>query len=111
MRRAAIALTALLVLGYLHAAQAAEPPRLIVVVSIDQFPYEYLERMRPGFRPEGIFLRMCDDGANFINCRHGHAFTKTAPGHSVQLTGAFPHHNGIINNEWFDPAATKGEKT
>ena len=78
--------------------------------SIDQFSFEYLERMRPGFRPDGIFLKMCDDGANFTNCRHGHAFTKTAPGHSVQLTGAFPHRNGIINNDWFDPTATKGEK-
>jgi predicted AlkP superfamily pyrophosphatase or phosphodiesterase len=85
-------------------------PRLVVVVSIDQFPYEYLERMRPGFRPDGIFLRMCDAGANFTNCHHGHAFTKTAPGHSVLLTGSFPRRNGIINNEWFDPAVTGGDK-
>ena len=66
--------------------------------------------MRRGFRPEGMFLRMCDDGADFTNCHHGHAFTKTAPGHSVQLTGAFPHTNGIINNDWFDPTVTWGKK-
>ena len=103
-------IVSLLILAWPSIAQAAATPRLVVVVSIDQFPYEYLERMRSGFRPEGIFLRMCDDGANFTNCNHGHAFTKTAPGHSVQLTGAFPNHNGIINNEWFDPAASRGEK-
>jgi predicted AlkP superfamily pyrophosphatase or phosphodiesterase len=110
MRNASIALAVLFIAPWLSLVKAADPLRLVVVVSIDQFPYEYLERMRPGFRPEGIFLKMCDDGANFTNCRHGHAFTKTAPGHSVQLTGAFPHHNGIINNDWFDPNATKSKQ-
>lgn len=79
-------------------------PRLIVVVSIDQFPYEYLERMRANFSPEGFFLRLCDEGANFVNCQHAHAFTYTAPGHSVLLTGCFPNLNGIVGNEWFDRA-------
>jgi predicted AlkP superfamily pyrophosphatase or phosphodiesterase len=111
-RRIAIAcvVSLLTFLSWLDAPRAADVPRLVVVVSIDQFPYEYLERMRSGFRPEGIFLWMCETGADFTNCHHGHAFTKTAPGHSVQLTGAFPHTNGIINNDWFDPAVTWGKK-
>jgi predicted AlkP superfamily pyrophosphatase or phosphodiesterase len=90
-------------------ASAAEPPKLIVMLSIDQFPYEYLQRMRPGFSPSGAFLRLCDDGANFTNCHHGHALTKTGPGHSVFLSGTFPDRNGIIDNDWFDPEA-KGSK-
>jgi predicted AlkP superfamily pyrophosphatase or phosphodiesterase len=106
MRPPRFLLSLLIVVSFTSALSAVEVPRLVVVVSIDQFPAEYLERMRAGFRPEGIFLRMCDDGANFTNCQHGHAFTKTAPGHSVQLTGAFPQHNGIINNDWFDPKVT-----
>ncbi len=110
MRILGIAFSVLLVLLLSGLSPAAGPPPLVVVVSIDQFRYEYLERMRSGFRPEGIFLRMCDDGANYTNCHHGHAFTKTAPGHSVQLTGAFPSHNGIINNDWFDPSLPKGKK-
>ncbi len=100
----------LLTLGCAGYVAAAETLPLVVVVSIDQFPFEYLERMRSGFRSEGIFLRMWLAGANFTNCHHGHAFTKTAPGHSVMLTGAFPSRNGIINNEWFDPAVTWGDK-
>jgi predicted AlkP superfamily pyrophosphatase or phosphodiesterase len=108
--RACLSVLVLALLSFPVAGVASAAPRLAVVISIDQFPYEYLERMRSGFRPEGIFLRLCDAGANFINCHHGHAFTKTAPGHSVQLTGAFPYRNGIINNDWFDPAVTWGDK-
>ena len=74
----------------------------MVVVSIDQFPYEYLVRMRSHFAPDGMFRTLCDQGANFINCNHGHAFTVTAPGHSVLLTGTFPNVTGIVDNEWFD---------
>ena len=92
-------------------ASAAEPPRLVVVVSIDQFPYEYLERMRPGFRPEGIFLRMCDDGANFTNCQHGHAFTITAPGHSVQLTGGLPKPQRHHQQRMVRPGRDRGRQT
>src|SRR5581483_11117491 len=80
----------------------AERPRLVVVVSIDQLPYEYLERLRSGFSAEGMFLKLCDEGANFINCHHGQAYTKTGPGHSVCLTGTFPCDTGIVENDWYD---------
>jgi hypothetical protein len=86
---------------------AAQRPALVVVVSIDQFPYEYLERMRGGFDAHGMFNRFRHEGATLVNCHHGHAFTYTAPGHSVLLTGAFPNVNGIIGNEWFDRASGK----
>lgn len=76
--------------------------RLVVLVSIDQFPHEYLDRMREGFEPDGIFLRMLRGGAAFTNCRHNHAFTFTGPGHSVMLTGAAPALSGIVGNDWFD---------
>ena len=82
-------------------------PRLVVVVSIDQFPYEYLVRMRGGFDPKGLFLRLLEEGTVFTNCHHAHAFTYTAPGHSVLLTGASPSTTGIVDNEWFDRAAGK----
>src|SRR3569623_925496 len=61
-------------------ALAQPKPKLVVMISIDQFPYEYLERMRSGFSKDGAFLRLCDEGANYTNCHHGQAFTKTGPG-------------------------------
>src|SRR6185437_4803897 len=92
----------LLLVGTAGGVAAENPrPRLVVVVSIDQFPYEYLLRMRPNFAEDGMFRRLCEQGANFVNCRHGHAFTLTGPGHSVLLTGTFPNVTGIVDNDWF----------
>ncbi len=81
---------------------ASEGPALVVVVSIDQFPFEYLQRMRPQFHADGLFEKFWTDAALYTNCHHGHAFTYTAPGHSVLLTGAFPRQTGIIDNAWYD---------
>ncbi|HEX4149676.1 MAG TPA: alkaline phosphatase family protein [Pirellulales bacterium] len=104
MRRFARLVPAVLLLLVCPAWCGAAPqrPALVVVVSIDQFPYEYLQRMRANFAADGMFNRFRDAGATMINCHHAHAFTVTAPGHSVLLTGAFPNVNGIIGNDWFD---------
>jgi predicted AlkP superfamily pyrophosphatase or phosphodiesterase len=90
------------------AARAADgTPSLVVVVSVDQFAYEYLERFRAGFTWGGLFRRCERDGAWFTNCHHRHGVTTTAPGHSVQLTGAYPDTNGIVDNGWIDRATGK----
>jgi len=86
---------------------ADDAPALVVVVSVDQFAYEYLERFRAGFDPQGFFRRCQKDGAWFANCHHRHAVTTTAPGHSVQLTGAYPETNGIVDNGWLDRSTGK----
>src|SRR5687768_11081580 len=81
---------------------AAERPRLVVVMSVDQFCQDYLIRFRDNFAADGLFRRVGDQGAEFGNCHHRHAFTITAPGHSVLLTGSYPSTNGMIANNWFD---------
>jgi type I phosphodiesterase/nucleotide pyrophosphatase len=88
-------------------AAAAERPKLIVVVSVDQLCQDYLIRFRDNFSPEGVFRRVFENGAYYSQCHHRHAFTVTAPGHSVQLTGAYPATNGIVGNNWFDRASGK----
>ncbi|HXI12599.1 MAG TPA: alkaline phosphatase family protein [Thermoanaerobaculia bacterium] len=80
---------------------AAEKPRLIVVISIDQFPYEYLERFSPWFAPGG-FNRFMKDGANFENARYTYANTYTGPGHASIGTGYLPSESGIVANRWYD---------
>ncbi len=87
-------------------AQAARP-QLVVAVSIDQFPYEYLERMQAQFAPDGFFRRVLDQGALYTQCHHGHAYTITGPGHSVLLTGTFPAQTGIVENDWFNRVTGK----
>ena len=80
----------------------AAGPRLVVVVSVDQLCQDYLIRFQDNFPADGFFLRAQRQGASYPECHHRHAFTVTAPGHAVQLTGASPHTNGVIGNSWFD---------
>ena len=94
----AAALASLLV----QATGAAERPKLVVVVSVDQLCQDYLIRFGDNFSEEGAFRRIEREGARYSQCHHRHAITITAPGHSVQLTGAYPNVNGIVGNNWFD---------
>ena len=86
----------------------SDNPRLIVVVSVDQFCQDYLIRFQDNFSTdpqESVFRSIMQNGAWFPNCHHAHAFTYTAPGHAVQLTGAYPCTSGVIENQWFDRAS------
>ncbi len=77
-------------------------PKLIVMLVIDQFGYDYLERFRPQFLEGGFNLLL--SGANFTNCRYDYATTSTCPGHATLFTGAYPNLHGIIGNDWYDSA-------
>ncbi|MFN0158999.1 MAG: alkaline phosphatase family protein [Bacteroidota bacterium] len=81
-------------------------PSLVVVISLDQFRYDYLVRFREHFGPDG-FNYLLDNGANFSNATYKHALNMTGPGHAVILSGAYGNQNGIIANNWFDRASGK----
>jgi predicted AlkP superfamily pyrophosphatase or phosphodiesterase len=76
-------------------------PKLIVVIVIDQFRGDYLERYRNQFG-DGGFRLLLDHGAYFPNCNYNYANTRTAPGHSTLFTGAYSNGHGIAANEWWD---------
>jgi predicted AlkP superfamily pyrophosphatase or phosphodiesterase len=76
-------------------------PKLVLVLVIDQFRYDYLMRFRPLFG-KGGFNRLLDGGAVFTDCRYDYATTMTGPGHATLLTGAYPNVHGIIENDWYD---------
>lgn len=78
-------------------------PKLVIVIAIDQFRYDYLVRFRPEFGTGG-FSRLLDSGANFVNCRYDYVSTVTCAGHTALFTGAYPDVNGIIANNWYDMA-------
>lgn len=86
-------------------AAAQEPltsrPRLVVLITLDQFPHEYLARYEQHFGPGG-FRTFIDGGAVFTNASFKHARTSTGPGHAVLLTGTYGRTNGIIGNSWYD---------
>ena len=77
-------------------------PKLVVIIVIDQFRGDYLERYRDQFI-EGGFRLFLDRGAYFTDCNYDYANTRTAPGHATLLTGAYSNGHGIIANEWWDP--------
>jgi hypothetical protein len=82
-------------------AESARPPRLIVVVVIDQFRADYLTRFRDQFGPDG-FNRLLREGANFTSCYYPYAGTETGPGHTTLATGTTPNRHGIASNDWYD---------
>ncbi len=84
----------------------AEKPKLIVLISIDQFPQEYMQRFRAHFVDDG-FSRFLTSGAVFTNATLNHAATLTGPGHAVLSTGTYGHRNGIVGNAWYDRTAKR----
>ena len=104
----ALALAVSLVLSTIPASASAynAHPKLVVIIVIDQFRADYLERYRDQF-PEGGVRLLLDHGANFTDCNFDYANTRTAPGHSTLFTGAYTNGHGIAANEWWDPTKKK----
>ena len=71
------------------------PPSLIVLITVDQFRGDYLDRF--GSQLQGGLARLAR-GAWFTNAHHDHAITETAPGHATLLSGRFPRSTGIMAN-------------
>ena len=80
-------------------APARPKPKLIVLVSVDQFSADLFAEYRNRFT--GGFRRLLD-GAVFPAGYQSHAATETCPGHSTLMTGDRPARTGIIANEWID---------
>ncbi|HSK62771.1 MAG TPA: alkaline phosphatase family protein [Pyrinomonadaceae bacterium] len=84
----------------------AKRPRLVLLIAVDQFRYDYLERFGDLFGPNGL-RRLLRDGASWTQANFDHTPTYTAPGHATMMTGAYPAETGIIGNEWIDRATVK----
>lgn len=82
-------------------------PRLVVVISVDQFSADLFAQYRARFT--GGFARLLD-GAVFPSAYQGHAATETCPGHATILTGVRPARSGIIANTWVDQKAPREDK-
>src|SRR5947199_1109321 len=80
---------------------SAQTPDLIVVVSVDQFRYEYLTRFAP-YLSDGGFNRGIKHGASFTRALYPYAVTYTGPGHAAIGTGYVPARSGIVANTWLD---------
>ncbi|MES2754128.1 MAG: alkaline phosphatase family protein [Pseudomonadota bacterium] len=91
------------------AAPALQPaPKLLVVISVDQFSAELFETYRPTVT--GGLARMAG-GIAFASGYQSHAATETCPGHSTITTGDRPTRTGIIANDWVDLNTARTDKT
>jgi predicted AlkP superfamily pyrophosphatase or phosphodiesterase len=102
-------LVALLVVPWTPPARASAydaHPRLVIILVVDQFRADYLDRYRADFKGRGFRLFL-DKGAYFEDCYYDYANTKTAPGHATLGTGAYTDGHGISANSWWDLTRNK----
>jgi len=85
----------------------AVQPKLVLVIVVDQFRYDFLERFKDHFGTGG-FRKLVDEGAFFTNANYIYVPTFTAPGHAAVFTGSVPAQNGIVGNNYFDRTAPNG---
>ena len=81
-------------------------PRLVIILVVDQFRADYLDRYRADLKGRGFRLFL-DKGAYFEDCYYDYANTKTAPGHATLGTGAYTDGHGISSNAWWDLSRNK----
>jgi predicted AlkP superfamily pyrophosphatase or phosphodiesterase len=87
-------------LGFDHAPLlAADAPRLLVTVVVDQLRADYLQTFNKHWR--NGFRTLLDQGMVFENARYPYLVTVTCAGHATIGTGALPHRHGMINNTWW----------
>ncbi len=80
---------------------ARERPKLVVVIVIDQFRADFLDRFYDHFGPGG-FRYLLDGGAWERQCFYDHFPLETSVGHAAISTGSLPSQHGIISNSWYD---------
>lgn len=106
----------IMITGTAHAIsfdQYQKRPKLVLVIVIDQFRADFLRKYQKSFVPEknknevGGFNYLMKSGAYFPNAEYNVLQSMTCPGHAMIMTGALPHDNGIVLNEWFDKKTNK----
>ncbi len=100
-----VVLNSLFLLASLCSVERQAPPRLVVLVVIDQMRADYLDRFSPVLT-DGL-RRVRDESIRFTRAFHEHAVTATSPGHATLITGCNPARNGMIANQI--PASTPGK--
>ena len=81
----------------------AEPPKLVILISIDQFSADLFNGFRDGYNTG---LKQLSHGIVYSNAFHAHGVTETCAGHAVIATGRHPNATGIIANQWYDQDAS-----
>ncbi len=112
-RTLALTLLALVTVPNSLAAPAPKAPKLVLLISIDQFRADYIDRFSANYLPAksggtlGGFRFLSETGARYLDAHHNHVPTATGPGHATLMTGSEPTLDGIAGNDWFDRSTGK----
>ena len=90
-----------LIVTLLCANLCATPPKLAIILVVDQFSYQQMRRLKPHFRHG--FATLLRDGICYTNAHFPHANPGTAIGHTCLSTGTYAKDHGIICNHWYTP--------
>jgi predicted AlkP superfamily pyrophosphatase or phosphodiesterase len=103
-------LTALVLVGLVLAAarpaaaqppvRSTQPPKLVVIMAVDQLRGDYLERY--GAKFTGGLKRLTTEGAWFKQAAYPYLNTVTCTGHATIATGTLPYRHGMILNQLYD---------
>lgn len=85
--------------------QAAPPPRLVIMLSMDHLAYHTYSHYMPVFT--GGFKWLDDHGILFNNAHLEHGYAATGPGHFVLGSGLQPGPAGLLGNNWYDRVQKK----
>jgi predicted AlkP superfamily pyrophosphatase or phosphodiesterase len=104
MRRTFLALIlALLTVAAPVMLAVPPPPRLLVLISVDQFRADFVGRY--GVHWKAGLRRLFDSGAHFTEAAYPYMNTVTCAGHATMATGAYPSTHGLALNGWWDREA------
>jgi hypothetical protein len=82
------------------APRAAAPPKLAVILVVDQMRADYVDRFQNDW--SAGLKRLVTKGAWFRRAAYPYLETLTCAGHATIATGAYPVSHGIFQNTWFD---------
>lgn len=80
--------------------RAADRPKLVVVIVLDQFRPDYLTAFASHWRRG--FKTLLAEGANYRRAQYPYLYTDTCAGHFTISTGTLPRTHGMVNDDWYD---------
>jgi predicted AlkP superfamily pyrophosphatase or phosphodiesterase len=84
----------------------AGPPKLLVILVVDQFRTDYIPTY--GHMWTKGLRRLIDGGAWFTEAAYPYLNTVTCAGHATISTGTVPYRHGMILNAWWNRGAGRG---
>lgn len=82
-----------------------KPPKLTVIIVVDQFGYHYIPKLYPHLQ-YGL-KTLLDKGIVYENTYLPHGIPATGTGHTGFSTGTYAKDHGIVANAWIDQSGKK----